>query len=105
MNLLAQIQAPFIPGWDQLGAFLPELVLVAAIVGVLIAPFFTARRNFVCAVVALVGVVGAFVSVFAMAGVEGAHFRGLLVSDSLAVLWKGLLLLFTAGIVLMWFGT
>jgi len=104
-STLAIIGSPFIPGWDQLGASLPELVLVAAIVGVLITPFFTERRNFACAVVALVGLVGAFVLVFAVAGEDGAYFRGLLVSDSLAVLWKGLLLLFTAGIVLMWIGT
>lgn len=103
--ILANIGSPFIPGWDQLGAFVPELILIGAIVGVLLTAFFTERRNFWCAVVALAGVVGAFVAVWAAAGEDGSYFRGLLVSDSLAVLWKGLLLLFVAGIVLMWFGT
>jgi NADH-quinone oxidoreductase subunit N len=35
----------------------------------------------------------------------GTHFRGLLVTDSFAVMWKAMLLLFVAGIIVMWFAT
>jgi NADH-quinone oxidoreductase subunit N len=35
----------------------------------------------------------------------GTHFRGMLLFDHVAVMWKGLLLLFTLGIVGLWFAT
>jgi NADH-quinone oxidoreductase subunit N len=58
--------------------------------------------------VALLGVLCALASVFIVGtGPEmlGTHFRGLLVTDSFAVMWKGMLLLFVAGIIVMWFAT
>jgi len=58
--------------------------------------------------VSMVGLVLAFISVWivnADASVIGVHFRGLLVSDQMAVLWKLMLLLFVFGVILMWFST
>jgi NADH-quinone oxidoreductase subunit N len=107
ISILANIQPPFIPGSDQLGPFAPELWLIAAIVATLITPFFTTRENAnrTAASVALGGIAIAFVSVFFTLDANGLFFRGLLVVDSMAIFWKGLLLLFTGGIVVMWFGT
>src|SRR4051812_48024893 len=108
-NLLAAIGLPFIPGWDQLRPFVADLILIVTIVAVLVAPFFAARRpNILCAVVALVGLAVAFIAqlvVMNVGGSAGIHFRGLLVADPFAQLWKLLLLLFVAGVILMWFTT
>lgn len=106
--LAAGIGLPFIPGWDQLRPFAADLWLIVTIVAILIAPFFTARANLACACVALAGVGLAFVSQIAFANssaVWGEHFRGLLVADQFATMWKLLLLLFVAGVILMWFTT
>ena len=76
--------------------------------GILIAPFFTTRSNVACALVALCGVAIAFVFQLAVGtgqSVVGEHFVGLLVADQFAILWKLLLLLFVAGVILMWFTT
>jgi NADH-quinone oxidoreductase subunit N len=100
---LGQIGAPFVPSWDQLRPFLPELWLVAAIVAVLIVPFFVRRANSVCGVVALCGVVLAVCSLSSTN--YGEHFRGLLVFDGVALLWKTILLLFVVGVILMALGT
>ena len=109
---VSAIEKPFIPGWSGGGVglrpFTGELWLIGTIVAVLLTPFFTRKSNITCAAVALVGLVVAFISVWmvnADADVVGVHFRGLLVSDQLAVLWKLMLLLFTIGIVLMWLAT
>lgn len=109
---VSSIDKPFIPGWSGGGVglrpFTAELWLIGTIVAVLLTPFFTRKSNIACAAVALVGLVIAFVSVWivnADASVIGVHFRGLLVSDQMAVLWKLMLLLFTIGIVLMWLAT
>ncbi|MCC6424092.1 MAG: NADH-quinone oxidoreductase subunit N [Phycisphaerales bacterium] len=104
--LLAAIGLPYVPDWGQLRAFAPELWLIAAIVAVLLTPFFVKKANAACGLVALAGLLAALVSLFVVwDGRSGEHFRGLLVIDSVAVFWKGLLLLFVIGIVLMWFGT
>ncbi len=109
---VSAIDKPFIPVWSGGGVglrpFTAELWLITTIVAVLITPFFTRKSNIVCGAVALAGLVIAFVSVWmvnADADVVGVHFRGLLVSDHMAVLWKLMLLLFTIGIVLMWLAT
>lgn len=104
---LAIIGSPFVPGWDQLRAFVPELCLIGSIVAVLLTPFFTSREgaNRATGLVALAGLVLAFLSQFMVTGEAGFYFRGLLVSDPMSVFWKGALLLFVIGIVLMWFGT
>src|SRR6184192_1840050 len=93
--VLAAIGTPFIPGWTELRPF----------VAVLLAPFFTNRSNYVCAAVALAGVALAFVSQIAVGtgeGIIGEHFRGVLVADHFAIFWKLMLLLFVAGVILMW---
>jgi NADH-quinone oxidoreductase subunit N len=100
---LAQIGTPFLPSWDQLRPFLPELWLIGAIVAVLIVPFWARRPNAVCGLVALAGVILALCSLSDTAA--GEHFRGLLVLDGVAMFWKAILLLFVAGVILMAFGT
>jgi NADH-quinone oxidoreductase subunit N len=102
------IDKPFIPAWSELRAFSPELWLIAAIIAVLLAPFFTRRSNAICALVALVGLSAALISaiVVGVSGdVVGGHFRGMLVVDPLSILWKSMLLLFVIGIIFMWFST
>ncbi len=107
-NALAAIGLPFIPGWEQLRPFIADLWLIVTIVAVLLTPFFTTRSNVACALVSLVGLALAFISQLAVGsgdGVVGEHFRGLLVADQFAILWKLILLLFVAGVILMWFTT
>jgi NADH-quinone oxidoreductase subunit N len=106
--LAAGIGLPFIPGWEQLRPFIADCWLIATIIAVLLAPFFTTRANVACALVALAGVTLAFVSQIALANspqVFGEHFRGMLVADEFAAMWKLLLLLFVAGVIVMWFTT
>src|SRR4051794_6100488 len=112
-QFLAIIDKPFIPGWDTPGGlglkpFIGELWVIATIVAVLLTPFFTRRSNVACALVSMVGLVLGFVSLLAIgndSSIVGVHFRGLLVADQFAVLWKLMLLLFVFGIILMWFST
>ena len=102
------IGLPYIPGWNDLRPFVAELWLVATIVAVLLTPFFTRRSNAACALVALAGLALALVSLVAVgsaAGDTAGRFRPMLVTDSVAFFWKVLLLLFTIGIILMWFST
>jgi NADH-quinone oxidoreductase subunit N len=102
----ADIGKPFVPAGSMLRPFAAELILIATIVGVLLAPFFTRRSNLIAAAVALAGVLVALVTlVFTRPGDGGFQMRGMLVSDNFAVLWKVMLLLFTAGVILMWFST
>ena len=111
LHLLAEIKAPYIPGWSGdygLRPFAPELWIVGTIVAVLLAPFFSRRSNVLCAAVTLIGLTIALVSavVITMNGDDvGTHFRGLLVTDRFAVLWRIMLYLFVIGIVVMWFTT
>ncbi|HEX3359235.1 MAG TPA: NADH-quinone oxidoreductase subunit N [Tepidisphaeraceae bacterium] len=109
---VSSIEKPFIPGWSGGGVglrpFTAELWLIATIVAVLLTPFFTRKSNIPCAIVALGGLVLAFLSLWIVndsTDVVGLHFRGLLVSDQMAILWKLMLFLFTIGIILMWFAT
>ena len=107
--ILAAIGKPFIPGWFELRPFIADLVLIGTIIAVLLTPFFTTQRsNIATAVVSLVGLFLAFVAQLAVGvgdGVVGEHFRGILVADHFAHLWKLLLLLFVAGVIFMWFTT
>jgi len=111
ITLLAEIGKPFIPGWNTAGAslhpFVAELTLIVTIVAVLLTPFFAKRSNAASGMVALLGVIAALAIMLWVhpARIVGSEFRGLLLNDSVAVLWKGLLLLFTAGVILMWFAT
>lgn len=105
--MLAAIGAPFIPRWPELKPFVVELWLIATIVAVLLTPFFTRKSNIACALVALAGLGAALLSLLIVslhvADVTGPQLRGLLVSDPFAIFWKAMLLLFVAGIILMWF--
>src|SRR3954463_16532265 len=89
---LAAIGLPFIPGWGELRPFVADLWLIATVVGVLLTPFFTTRSNVACAIVALAGLGVAFVSQLAVGtvgdGIVGDHFRGILVADQFALMWK-----------------
>src|SRR5687768_11126585 len=98
----AEIGKPFVPGGAMLRPFAAELILIATIIGVLLAPFFTPRRsNLIAAAVAMAGVLIALLTlVFTRPGDGGFQLRGMLVSDNFAVLWKIMLLLFTAGVIL-----
>jgi NADH-quinone oxidoreductase subunit N len=111
--LLAAIEKPFIPGWDTPGVgmrpFAPELVLIGTVVVVLLAPFFSSKRasNVLSAAVSLIGLILALAAaIFIGNGSHvGDHFRGLLVVDQFALLWKVMLLLFVIGIIVMGFAT
>ena len=112
MQFLADIGKPFIPTWTSgsgygLSPFAVELILIATIVAVLLTPFFTTRSNWMSALVAMAGLLAALVAVVILAfqPPAGPQFRGMLISDPYAVLWKAMLLLFTAGVVLMWLVT
>jgi NADH-quinone oxidoreductase subunit N len=109
MQICAAIGLPFIPGWGELRPFVADLWLIATVVAVLLTPFFvTSRSNIACALVALAGVTLGFICQVAVGtgdAVIGEHFRGLLVADQMAILWKLLLLLFVAGVIVMWFTT
>jgi NADH-quinone oxidoreductase subunit N len=105
---LATIGLPFIPGWTELRPFIADLWLIGTIVAILLTPFFVQRSNAACGLVALAGLTLAFIFQLAVGigpGVAGEHFRGLLVADQFAFLWKLLLILFVSGVILMWFTT
>ncbi|HEX2971804.1 MAG TPA: proton-conducting transporter membrane subunit, partial [Tepidisphaeraceae bacterium] len=113
LSILAAIQssAPFIPTWAgqpgyELRPFVAELVLIGTIVAVLLSAFFAKRANLTAGLITLVGLLAALVGLLAVQPLStGLQLRGMLVSDSFAVLWKILLLTFASGIVLMWFST
>jgi NADH-quinone oxidoreductase subunit N len=104
---------PFIPTWAaqpgyQLKPFAAELILVVTIVATLLAPFFTRRSNITAALVSLLGLLAALVALLAMLFFppeNGFQLRGMLVSDQAAILWKLMLVMFTIGVILMWFST
>jgi len=108
-HILAAIGVPFIPGWAELRPFFGDLVLILTIVAVLLTPFFTSSRsNLATALVSLLGLAIAFIGQLAVGsgdGVVGEHFRGILVADQFAHLWKLILMLFVMGVILMWFTT
>jgi NADH-quinone oxidoreductase subunit N len=101
------IDKPFIPAWTELRAFSPELWLIGTIIAVLLAPFFARKSNVLCALVALIGLSLALISALVVGtnDIVGPHLRGLLIADHMTVLWKVLLLIFTIGIIFMWFST
>jgi NADH-quinone oxidoreductase subunit N len=104
---LAAIGNPFIPGWAELRPFIAEMWLIATIVGVLITPFFVKRSNLACGLVAMAGRAIALLSLLLVGPDATAtdKFAAMLTADPTAFLWKVLLLLFTLGIVLLWFST
>lgn len=96
--------SPFIPTSDDLRPFAAELILVAGIAANLLVPFVSRRPNFICAGVTLLALAAAVVSLLAMGagGDGGAHLRGLLLFDCTAYFWKLILLVFVAGVVVLW---
>src|SRR5258705_2079402 len=106
ISILADIGRPVLPGGGELAPFAPELILIAAIVGVLLTPFFTRRSNAAAALVSLAGLILALFSlIFAKDAGLGDRFIPMLVNDHYAVLWKAMLFIFTIGVILMWFST
>src|SRR5437763_8177099 len=105
--LLAQVGTPFIPHWTDLKPFVVELWLITTIVAVLITPFFTrSKSNIACALVSLAGLAAALLSLLVVSRhvgeISGERLRGLLVSDAFAIFWKAMLIVFVAGIILLW---
>ncbi len=98
------IGQPFIPDWSQLRVFAPELWLIGGIIAVLLAPFFTQKSNRICGAIALLALVAALVSSWTSHS-AGGYFRNMLLVDGVSVYWRQLLLLFSIGIVWMWFSS
>src|SRR5258706_12055256 len=106
ISILADIGRPVLPGGGELAPFAPELILIAAIVGVLLPPFFPKRSNAAAALVSLAGLTLALFSlIFAKDAGLGDRFIPMLINDHYAVLWKAMLFIFTIGVILMWFST
>jgi NADH-quinone oxidoreductase subunit N len=104
--IMAMMGKPFVPGWEQLRPFIAELWLIATIVAVLLSAFWSRRSNATAGLISLGGLLAALVALLAVQPLApGFELRGMLVSDNLAVFWKVLLLLFAAGVVVMWFST
>ncbi|MDB5327723.1 MAG: proton-translocating NADH-quinone oxidoreductase, chain [Phycisphaerales bacterium] len=96
------VQIPSASDWSAIGV---ETTLAATLVAVLIVPFF-ARSQRGVGLVALVGVLAAFGVTLLPASVSTGHsaFFGMLIADPAALLWRQVLLLFTAGVIGIWFG-
>ncbi len=108
LSALSAASSPFIPGAAELRPFAADLWLIATIVALLLTPFFKPRPNYACAAVALAGVVLALISLLAIGPAAGGHaerFRPMLVADGMSFTWKAILLLFVAGVILMWLAT
>jgi len=99
--------APFIPSANDVRPFAAELWLVGGIAANLMIPFLTRRPNLYCALATLFILIVAAVSLVSLgAGIDSTvqHLRGMLLFDSTALIAKATLLLFVAGVVLMWIG-
>src|SRR5687768_16810385 len=87
---------PILPSWSAPGAamkpFVAELLLFCTIIAVLLVPFFTRRSNGASALVSLVGLSVSLLALLIVRPDASVEFRGMLVSDSFAFLWKILLL-------------
>jgi NADH-quinone oxidoreductase subunit N len=98
--------APFIPAWPDLAPFVAELWLAATAVAVLLVAFVVRKPNTAAGTYALVGLAAAFVSLLVVRPTDAAgRFAPMLAADGVALLWKLVLLAFTAGVVLLWFAT
>jgi NADH-quinone oxidoreductase subunit N len=106
--MLALTAAPLVPAWsigpNALRPFAPEALLIITMIANLLTPFFITRRvNLACALVSFLGTLAAMISTaFAAAGAH-ACFGGLLVTDPTSLFFKALLLIFLAGIILLWY--
>ena len=107
MTTLGPNSAPFIPSADDLRPFAAEICLIGGIAANLIVPFATRRPNFVCAAVTLAALLFGVICLMLLGNFSATsttQFHGFLVSDSVACTWKLILLLFVAGVVVMWRG-
>ena len=96
-----------VPTWSggdaAIRPFVAELTLIGTIVAVLLTPFFLPRRsNVPCGIVAMIGTL---LALFSLIGnhASGQYFHRLLLADSASLFWKAILLLFVAGVILLWF--
>ncbi|HEX8323878.1 MAG TPA: NADH-quinone oxidoreductase subunit N [Tepidisphaeraceae bacterium] len=98
------VRIPSAQEWSAIGV---ETALAATIVAVLIAPFFArGRSNTVVGWIALIGVAAAFVmTLLPGASVGRFAFSGLIIADPAATLWRQVLLLFTGGVIGIWFAS
>lgn len=108
MTMLA-IGIPILPSWSAHGSalrpFIAELILIGTIVAVLLTPFFTRRSNLITGLVAFIGLALALLSLLVLHPSDGFQFNNTLVSDPFNLFWKVILILFTMGVVFMWFTT
>ncbi len=106
MTDLLAVSAPMIPQGRDFVALEGEIALALGIVGVLLAPFFSVRRsNLVSGGIALLAIVVAFVLTLRPKPESGFAFRELLLLDPASLFWEQVLLIFMAGVVLLWFVT
>ncbi len=105
---IAQTGLPFIPSGADLRSLAAETGLTIGIVAVLFAALAWPRNNARAGVTALLALVASLIGLIACAP-HASHptmlLRGMLLTDAPAVLFKGLLLLFTIGVVLLWRST
>lgn len=97
--------APYIPAWHDLRPFVADLVLIVTAIAVLIVPFFTRRANGVVGAVTVFGLTVALLLLIAVGPADAGRFAPMLAADGVALAWKAILLVFTIGVVLLWFAT
>src|SRR4051812_13258404 len=97
---------PFIPAWHDLRPFVAEAWLIVTAIAVLLVPFFVRKPNTAAGTVAFVGLAAALVSLVLIQPTDESstgRFAPMLAADGVTLFWKTLLLLFTTGVVLLWF--
>ena len=96
---------PYIPDWIDLRPFAGELTLAGALIAVLLTPFFVRKPNTAVATVSLLALAIALAATLMIGTTDPAAGRlaPMLAADGVAMAWKIILLLFTAGVVLLWF--
>ncbi len=105
MNTLA-ISSTFIPAGRDFVSLQGEITLALAIVAILLAPFFAIKRsNLISGAIAMIGIIVAFGFTLTAHTPSGSTFRNLLLIDPAGIFWQQILLIFMAGVVLMWFVT
>ncbi|MFH0980349.1 MAG: NADH-quinone oxidoreductase subunit N [Planctomycetota bacterium] len=105
----------FVPTAEQFRWFSPELALVGTIVAILIAPLAVGRSSRTTALIALIGLAVAILCTWSVAGTvrdrglsglapaEGPGAAvGMLIADNLTIYFKLVLMIFAAGVSLLW---
>lgn len=96
---------PYIPAWPDLRPFVADVWLIVTAIAVLIVPFFVRRPNAAVGVITVAGLTTALLSLIAVGPADAGRFAPMLAADGVALAWKSILLLFTIGVVLLWFAT